>query len=52
MSVFRRYSRCLRNLESPVKKTFTYSEKPEEKREEYLNRPAPIPKEDRVYLSE
>jgi hypothetical protein len=34
------------------KKTFTYSEKSEEKREEYLNRPARIPKEDRVYVSD
>jgi transposase len=34
------------------KKTFTYSEKSAEKREEYLSQLAQIPKEDRVYVSD
>ena len=36
----------------PVKKTFTYSEKSEEKREEYLRLVTRIPDENRVYADE
>jgi hypothetical protein len=39
-------------LASRVKKTFTYSEKSEEKRKEYLKTVEKIPEEKRVYADE
>ena len=44
--------KMLKNLALRVKKTFTYSEKPEKEREAFLNRIAEIPEEKRVYVDE
>jgi hypothetical protein len=45
-------TKCSRNWESPVKKTFTCSEKPEKERGEFLNLIAKIPEKERVYADE